>query len=542
MTPAKMTSETFAAPLWLRYEGWMGRGIGFLCGALAVFAFAPLHLWPLGLISFALLFLRLVLVGQTNPQFKAGLSTAFWQGLGFFGAGIFWVGSAFIARGPEFIPIMPPAVLALAALLAVFWGLAGGVFVRWRLTGLSAVIAFSAAMMLAELARGHAFGGFPWNLPGYIFEAGSRPSQFASLGNIYGLSWVVLFLSGSVALLFTAKTRLVGAALSGLILAGLYGFGHVRLSDAKTETVPNVNIRLVSVPFSQADKFNAEKSNAIVNQFLTASIAPGAEDVTHVIWPEGAVNGLAMDNAPLLNAMGRDLLSVDNSPPVWIMNSLRSEIMPHPRGGEPITNYYNSSVAVEFDAGGYPAIVAVNDKHRLVPFGEFFPGGKWLESYNFPVFSTALASISAAPEKTLIDIPGLPRVSAQICYEADFPGLTPRDAVRPAQLIINQTNDAWYGKTWGPAQHANIARYRAIEEGLPIVRSASNGLSAMIDPYGQIVTQINMDDAFHIDTVLPKSLDAKMATSLVTFIIALINSLISCIHLFTRRRLGLRRT
>ena len=527
-------------PFWLQYAGWRARLFSVLCGALAVPAFAPLHIWPLGLLSFALLFMRLQHASSSGATPKAGRSIAFWHGIGFFGAGVFWVGSAFIVRGASFIAIMPFMVLALAIALSLFWAVAGGVFIRLRLSGLRAALGFTAIFTLAELARGHLFGGFPWNLPGYIFEAGSHPSQIAAYINIYGLSWIVLFISACLGLFLVANHRLKSGVLGLIILGILFGFGYIRLSQSKVILEDNVNLRLVGVSFSQADKFDPEKSFHIVNQFLMTSLAPGIEDVTHLIWPEGAVNGLAMENEPLLAAMGRELVGIDDTPPVWIMNSLRLETLPHPRKEGMIENYYNSSVAITYDALGYPMIAAYNDKRRLVPFGEFFPGGKWLETFDFPIVSTALASISPAPKKTLVDFPGLPKTSAQICFEADFPGLTPQDRSAPAQLIINQTNDAWYGQTWGPHQHANIARYRALEEGLPMIRSASNGLSAVIDPYGRILARVDTGNMSYVDTALPKAIQKKRVTKRFIWGLVLINFLITCILSLSRRELGLR--
>lgn len=531
---------SFLGPFWLNYIGWRGRVLGVLFGALAVPAFAPLHIWPLGLLSFALLFSRLQYAAGSGASPKAGRSIAFWQGLGFFGAGVFWIGSAFIVRGEAFIAIMPFMVLALAVVLSLFWAIAGDLFIRLRLSGLRGALGFTAIFILTELARGHFFGGFPWNLPGYIFEAGTRPSQIAAHVNIYGLSWIVLFISASLGF-FLRPNHYLKIGVLGLISLGfLFGFGHLRLQKSDVILEEDINLRLVGVSFSQADKFDPEKSFRIVNQFLTASMAPGIESVTHLIWPEGAVNGLAIDNTPLLSAMGRELTSIDDTPPVWIMNSLRLETAPHPRRDGVVENYYNSSVAITFDRLGYPTVSAYNDKRRLVPFGEFFPGGKWLETFDFPVISTSLASISPAPKKTLIDFPGLPRASAQICFEADFPGLTPQDKSAPARLIINQTNDAWYGQTWGPHQHANIARYRAIEEGIPMIRSASNGLSAVIDPYGRILARVETTNMSYVDTALPKAIQKKRFTKRFIWGLALINFLITCILFLSRRELGLR--
>ena len=124
--------------------------------------------------------------------------------------------------------------------------------------------------------------------------------------------------------------------------------------------------------------------------------------------------------------MGQELTARTKTPPVWLLNSLRHETRPHPDGTSVIDDYYNGSAAITFNAGGVPALVGFNDKKRLVPFGEFIPGGKWMEAKNIPVISTSLLSISAAKKKYNADFPGLPKLSPQICYEIIFSGFTPR--------------------------------------------------------------------------------------------------------------------
>ena len=209
--------------------------------------------------------------------------------------------------------------------------------------------------------------------------------------------------------------------------------------------------------------------------------------------------------------------------PVWIFNSLRHEQRPNPNTNRPIDDYYNSSVAVTFNSEGVPSLAGYNDKKRLVPFGEFIPFGKWMESINVPVISTSLLSISSAKTKALTQYPGLPMGSPQICYEIIFPGLTPHPkGQRKPEFILNQSNDAWFGQSWGPEQHANIARYRAIEEGLPLVRAASNGVTAVIDPYGRVLAQTDRDNSSHIDSSLPKPLKFQLNSRVSIFVIFLI--------------------
>jgi len=461
------------APLLLRTEGWAGRGVGLALGALAVLGQAPFHIWPITLLSLACLFGRLQWAAEAEHSGRRGFSAAIWWALGYFAAGTFWVGSAFVERGPEFIPIMPFMVAGLAALLALFWGLAGAFFARAKLSGFWAVLVFTASFTVAELTRGHIFGGFPWNLPAYIFEAGTRPSQIARWIGAYGLSALVLMVSAAL-----------GQAL-----------------------------------------FWREKRWPVALAILP-------------VWPEGAVRGFrgpAMDDPDLLNAVGGLLANEDSEPPVWLMNSLQTEME---RGR---TRYYNVSVAITFDANGVPTVAGTNRKRKLVAFGEHIPFMDWFEDVQFPLISTNLASISPAKEKRLSDFPGLPRLSPQLCYEVAFPGLTPNGAGRPAEFILNQSNDAWFGKSAGPAQHANTARYRAIETGLPIIRAASNGMSGQIDPYGRVHGEVVEVDINFIDTKLLKPLIFNDNIKFLDLALLLISLLICVITPLVRLRgVGLR--
>ena len=523
-----MQKPRWVPPALLRITGWRGRFTGLALGAVAVLGLAPFHIWPLMMVSLAFLLARLILAGEEERSTKAGVSVAFWHALGYFLAGTYWIGSAFIARGPEFIPIMPPMILALGALLAFFWGLAGGLFARLRPQGIIALPLFFSLFFLAEFTRGHLFGGFPWNLPGYIFEAGGPVSQFASIGGIYGLSAFVFVLS---ALLYGGLFRgqkLAYLAAFLVLFGGVFTVGYLRLANAKVEYVEDVKLRIAHIRFEQKDKLDPQASVNIVNAFITQSLAPGIEDVTHLIWPEGAVTGLAIENEPLMSAMGYELSQVDVTPPIWLLNSLRHEQRPDPRTGATIDDYYNSSVAVRFSARGVPSIAALNDKRRLVPFGEFIPGGKWMEARNVPVISTSLLSISAAKIKTLATFPGLPKVSPQICYEIIFSGLTPRPKNEPsAEWILNQSNDAWYGDSIGPMQHANMSRFRAIEEGLPVIRAASNGVSAIIDSYGRYKDSVTPKKSEFVDGKLPKKIQSPPFKRFFNYLLALINLLIA---------------
>jgi len=238
----------------------------------------------------------------------------------------------------------------------------------------------------------------------------------------------------------------------------------------------------------------------------------------------------AMDDPELLNAMGGLLTNEDTTPPVWLMNSLQLEME---QGRERV---YNVSVAVEFDANGVPTVAGANRKRKLVAFGEHVPFMDWFDAVQFPLISTNMASISPAKTKRLSDFPGLPRVSPQLCYEVAFPGLTPSGEGRPAEFILNQSNDAWFGRSAGPAQHANIARYRAIETGLPIIRAASNGISGQVDPYGRIHGQVVSNETQFIDTKLLKPLNFNGNIKFIDIALLLISVMICVIVSLVKRR------
>jgi len=523
MTRPALSSET--PGLLFLTQGWRGRGLGFLFGGLAVLGQAPFHFWPVTLLCLALLFARLKWATDTEKPMRSAFSAGFWFGFGYFLVGTYWIGSAFIARGPEFIPAMPPMILGLGALLASFWGLAGLIYAKINPQNIWAGTAFVSLFFLAEMTRGHLFGGFPWNLPGYIFEAGGALSQSASIFGVYGLSFLVFIVSALISSVLFSKQRLRPAIGTIAIIAILFGYGTLRLHKAVPEMHENIRLRIVQVQFDQKDKFDPDpqKSFDIVNAFFIQSIAPGIENVTHIIWPEGAMTGPVSENEFLLEAMGSALTDIDETPPIWLLNALRHERRERPNG-DIIDDYYNSSLAMKYTPDGARLIDAYSDKRRLVPFGEFIPGGKWMEQQNIPVISTSLLSISAAKTKTNVDFPGLPHVSAQICYEIIFSGFTPHPKNEPRpEWILNQSNDAWYGHSFGPLQHANMAAYRAIEEGLPVVRAAANGMSGIIDPYGKYRVKINPRETGVVDATLPKPINETVFSSLINPLLGLLN-------------------
>lgn len=541
----------------LSVKGFAGFGLNVLLGALSVLGHAPFYLWPITIICCALLMLRL----DGSHTFPRALRSGFWRGfafaLGYFMAGLYWIGSAFIARGPEFIPFMPFAILAMAAGLALFWGVAGLAYVRltrrapnsvWR-AGI-----FACVFFIVEYLRGHILSGFPWNLPGYIFAAGKPISQIASITGIYGLTALVFMVSGGLALLLNQKRHQKRQwqpfAASAVLLAACFSFGVVRLNGAEITYVEGVKLRIVHANIPQRDKFDPAKYVSTANTYLQLSRSEGFEDVTHIIWPEGAVPGLMFEDTGLMTAIETMFLSGkrpgNGEPPVFITQTLRAEAKPGTnKNGSGKPAYYNAAAAVTFDRdGAAPVYSAFYDKQKLVPFGEYIPGGSALEKLGLHSLSSALESMTPGQNGDVPALPGLPPVSILICYEIVFPGFAERaqpENGQRANWILNLSNDSWYGNSTGPHQHINQARYRAIEQGLPVVRATSGGISGVIDPYGRQIEKLGLNEQGVVDARLPREIMQKNAyNSAVNHRIALLIFLllIGCIWVLHRGALA----
>lgn len=455
---------------------WPRRGLLFGLGALGALAHAPFFLFPALAIGLTALVWSLDGARREARPARAGFGRAFTFALGYFAAGVFWIAFAFFSRGAAFAPFGPVAALAAAVLLALYWGLAGAL--QARIGGRSAVRVAVFALLIfgAEWLRGHVLAEFPWNLPAYVWVGGGAISQSAALFGAWGLSLITL-------LAFTAPATLAGPrAMPGrlapvlaalLVFAGLTAWGAQRLSSAGDDTMPGVRVRLVQVTMSQREKWTEGNEALVRARYLDAMSAPGLEQVSHVIWPEGALPVYLLEDGETLDHIGRRLADG----PVLVTGTPRREEDEDGR-----ERYYNSVAALRFP-GGRPQLTHLYDKVRLVPFGEYIPLAPVFRAFGIETLSDMVDGYSRGPGPDVFNFSAGPPAAILVCYEIVYPRFAPSGRARPA-WIINVSNDAWFGSTAGPAQHLNIARYRAIESGLPVVRAASGGYSGAISPFG----------------------------------------------------------
>lgn len=496
--------------------GWRRYGLAFLSGAAAVLALPPVNFLPVVFISFPILVWLLDGAGSGRGRSSDILASALvgWVfGFGYFLAGLYWLGQAFLVDADTFAWMIPFAVTLLPAGLALFTAM---VCVAARLfwpPGLARILALAAAWAGFEWLRAIAFTGFPWNAIGYAFAGSDEISQILSVIGIYGLSFATVLTAAAPAVLIgnlggqaprPGLWAWRGVIVSVVLLGGLWGFGAHRLATNPADYVKNTRLRIVQPNIPQKEKWRPENRSDIFATLLELSnkaTSPGTmgiEDVTHVIWPESAIPFLLEDNANARAAIAALL------PPgtVLITGALRRNPDRTAPGTTPgISGKILNSVLIINDEG---ETVSVYDKFHLVPFGEYLPWEDFLSGFAVRQIVTAPASFARGPGPRLITLDGAPPVAPLVCYEAIFPRHV-KTAARPGWLL-NVTNDAWFGQSQGPLQHFAQARARAVEQGVPLIRAANTGISAAIDPYGRVIRRLDLNRRGVIDVALPQAL------------------------------------
>lgn len=482
--------------------GWKRRGIAFASGAFSALAMAPFDLWPVLAITLPVFVWLLDGAGAGKRGLVAAFGAGWWFGFGYFVAGLYWIGMALFVEADKFAWLLPFAVLGIPAGLAFFTAFGALIARAMWAHGPVRILAFGAGLTIAEFLRGTILTGFPWNSFGYALASVSYFAQGASLVGLWGMTLLVLAVFASPATMADAHDRtrhpFLPIAISVLVLFLLGAYGWHRLANNDTAFVEGVRLRLMQPNISQNLKWQPEQRPAVMRRYLSLSdqaTSPqrqGVKDVTHLIWPESAFP-FFLDREPQALAQIGELLPPGVS---LITGAIRLD---SPLPGTTTPRVFNS-IRVLRDDG---AIIATYDKVYLVPFGEFLPFQSLLESIGLQQLTRVRGGFNAGARRRPLNIPGLPPAAPLICYEAIYPGYALPQGERP-KWILNLTNDAWFGITPGPYQHFAQARLRAIEEGLPLVRVANNGISAIVDPLGRIVRSLPLGSDGLIDGELPQ--------------------------------------
>lgn len=485
--------------------GWKRAAIAFVAGAVSSLSMAPFNAWPVLFLTFPLMVW--LIDGAAAGKMRgipAAAMAGWWFGFGYFIPGLYWIGYAFLVDADTFAWLLPAAICGLPAYLALFTAF-GFALARLLWTrDASRILALAAGLTIGEWLRGHVLTGFPWNTFGYALTEPLALAQTASLIGVWGLTFLAVAIFASPAALIDARTRMrrpwLAPVLALLLLVVMGAFGVIRLARTPTQLVANTKLRIMQPNLSQDARFNYSAKADIMSKYLalsdrsTGPQSTGVGDANILIWPESAFPFFLSREA---DAMAQ-IATLLPKGTVLITGAVRPPDQP---AGTRITRAYNSMYVIDHDG----SILSVYDKLHLVPFGEYLPFQNLMEKIGFVQLTKVQGGFLAGDRRRTMEIPNAPRMLPLICYEAVFPGDITTRGDRPG-WIVNLTNDGWFGISTGPYQHLQQTRVRAIEEGLPVVRAANTGISAVIDPVGRIIARLDLGVEGVLDSGLPTAI------------------------------------
>ena len=466
----------------LHLTGWRQLAGCLIAGALASLALPPFGIVPLTL---ALSYPALA-IARTDSTRRAALIGGV-AGFGWFLASLWWISLSLVTGDSNYWPLMPLPFIGIPLLLSLFWVPAAAAAHRFARNEAGRIAALMLCLALCEWARGYVATGFPWNAPGYLFGTHLSLLQSASLVGLYGLSLLAIAWSLAPAFWVAGQRRL--AIGLGLILPVLvvYGMARVAVTPTPVDEVPKM-VRIVQPAVPQHEKWD----RALRPQHLgrLQELSRTAKPVPQlIIWPETAFAGLLDREGDRLRQTAWETLPFDG----WLITGV-------PRFDSQ-RRLFNSAALIRAEG----QVEALYDKRRLVPFGEFIPFRAL-----FPFADALVGPVDFSPgvENRPVAVPGYGKLQLLICYETLFPGvgLGMEDGEMRPDILVNLTNDAWFGHTPGPWQHLAQARMRAVEEGLAMIRVANTGISAGFDPLGRQIASIGLGESGFADLVVPPPL------------------------------------
>lgn len=462
-------------------------------GSMCAFAMPPYGLFLLLVPGLSSLYWALSRV--TKPWH------AFWLGyvfsLGFFTFGLYWIGNALLVDGNIYRWAWPLAVSGLPLGLSFFNAFACYALKRFvNLRSLNGLFAFTGALALSEWLRGNLFTGFPWNLFATTWGYTLEMVQIVCMADIYLLSTLTIFWASCAGwLIITESSRINKAFVCTLVflsIAGTYTYGYVRLRQNPIQLVKNQNIVVVQPDIKQSEKW---KSDKILFNFQEIIKTSNPDDMkengiqnTTIVWPETSLSPFLLSRGWVHNMIA-DMLQKYGENASLLTGALRYD--PHNK------TYHNSIINI----GNNGDSLDFYDKNHLVPFGEYMPLKDILDISPIVGFEGFAKGEGYTIKQTQQGL----RYFPLICYEIIFPGTLPHDKKAP-DIIINVSNDAWYGMSAGPYQHYIQAVFRAVETGVPIARSANTGISGIIDGNGRTIKKISLGVRGAISSPVPKKI------------------------------------
>ncbi len=439
-----------------------------------------------------------------GPSFTIGWFFA----LGYFLISLHWIGAAFFVDGGWLIALMPFAILLLAAFLSLFWGFASVLAHFFWGNSIWRILSLTIFLSIFELARSYLFTGFPFNLFGYSLTLNDQLSQITSIIGIHGVSFIAIFLSLLPALIWPVDnrklpTRLIPVFFIIVILGAQFFYGQYRINSTQIIERSDINLRLVQPAIDQSQKWQINAREEIMDRLMELSISKtsptdnGIGGATYVIWPEAAIP-FYLSDYPSYLAQIAIMLPIGRT---LITGAPRKQFGQETSDSES----YNSILMINSSG----EIISSYDKTHLVPLAEYLPFKDFFAKFGIKQFVPGNDGFRAGIKRKALKAPGAPSFLPLICYEAMFSGQL-GEAIKQADFILNLTNDGWFDGSIGPKQSLYHARIRAIEEGKSLVRVANSGVSALIDPLGQIKAKLDNGEVGILDIAPPHALKSTI--------------------------------
>ena len=473
----------------------------FLLGAITILGFAPYNLTFINFFTFSiLLFLISKVKKSTQSKYRNKKSNRYFFYLGCsFGFGFFLLGNYWIAisltHDEMFKGLIPFALILIPLFLSLFFGLAillVGTFVE---KDISFILFFSLVFSIFEFLRGNLFTGFPWNLISYTWSWSTEIVQILSLIGAYSLSLISITFFCIPFLFFKKEFVLKNiffVLFCLIIFIGYYSYGKFKLNNSNYKFDKEINVKIISPNFSLKD-YNNQSEEFQIKRLIKIS-DPKKDKKTLFIWPEGIFYQSYLEDIKKYRNLFKDKFSENHLIILGINNFTSINNIDDQK-------YFNSLAVLNYKL----EILSLYNKINLVPFGEFLPFEKTLSKFGLKKITPGYSSFSSGDERMMINLGSQfneKLILPLICYEIIYPAKIKKANQLP-DLVVNISEDAWFGQSIGPQQHFTKAIYRSIEEGVFIARSANKGISAFINPNGKVLKSLNMGESGNIELNFP---------------------------------------
>ena len=473
----------------------------FLLGAISIIGFAPFNFTFINFFTFSFfLFLILQVKKRTQSRYRKKRSVRYFFslgcafGFGFFLFGNYWI-SISLTHDETFSHLIPLTVILIPFFLSIFFGLAISIVGPFSEKNISFVLFFSLIFSIFEFLRGNLFTGFPWNLISYTWSWSIESIQLLSLIGTYSLSLISITFFCIPFIFFQKEIRKKNIIFLFLFLIAFiinYFYGSFKLDYINNKFDKDTYIKIVSPNFSLKDYSNT--SDFLRLKRLIKISDPKKNENTIFIWPEGIFYNSYLEDINQYKKLFSDNFSENHLIILGINNFNISK-------DHVDKKYFNSLVILNNKL----EVLSLYNKVNLVPFGEFLPFEKFLSKFGLKKITQGYNSFSPGNLRNLINLNDKfdnKKILPLICYEIIYSGRIKRKDQFP-DLVVNISEDGWFGKSIGPYQHFSKAIYRSVEEGVFIARSANKGMSAFINPSGQVLKSLNTGESGNIQLNFP---------------------------------------